>query len=66
MYSYVDEEFAEYVPANEHGFDLPKHREELGVLTHRSLLPVSKCSLKDWAGVPIEALTKYNVSWRGV
>jgi hypothetical protein len=61
-YEYVDEAFAEYVPANEHGFPLTLHKVEVLVLTHRSLLPVSMCSLKLCAGVPKVPFAKYNVS----
>jgi len=45
-YEYVDEELAVYVPANVHASPFALHSAELGVFTHRSLLPVSKCKRK--------------------
>jgi hypothetical protein len=62
IYEYVDEEFAAYVPAAAHCFPLVLHNEEAGVLTQRSLLPVSMCNRNFWAGVPIVAFAKYKVS----
>ena len=58
----MDDEFAEYVPAKAHGDPLLLHNTDEGVLTQRSLLPVSKCKRRLWAGVPNVALAKYNVS----
>jgi hypothetical protein len=64
MYEYVDEEFATYVPDDEHGSPCDLHSVEEGVFTHRSLLPVSKCRRRFCAGVPRDALAKYKVSYR--
>jgi hypothetical protein len=64
MNSYVEDELALYVPANEHGLPLLLHNVDVGVLTQRSLLPVSICNRKLCAGVPSVTLAKYNVSCR--
>lgn len=61
-YLYVDDAFALYVPANAQGFEDPVHNADVLVLTHKSLLPVSRCNRMDCAGVPKVALIKYNVS----
>lgn len=45
-YEYVEDEFAEYVPANAQGFDFVLQYVEEAVFTHRSLLPVSRCNRK--------------------
>ncbi len=58
MYWYVEDVLAAYVPANAHGLLLAPQRFEAGVLTHKSLLPVSICSLTAFAGVPTVALMK--------
>jgi hypothetical protein len=63
MYEYVDDEFAVYVPANAQGLPFVLHSAELGVLTQRSLLPVSRCNRTLCAGVPNVPLAKYNVSY---
>jgi hypothetical protein len=52
------------VPDSEHGLPLDLHIAEEGVLTQRSLLPVSKCRRSFCAGVPRVALTKYNVCYQ--
>lgn len=62
--SYVDEEFALYVPANLHGLPFDLHNSEDGVLTQRSLLPVSICNRTLCAGVPNVAFAKYKVSYK--
>jgi hypothetical protein len=63
MYEYVDDEFAEYVPAEAQGLPLDLQSAELGVLTQRSLLPVSRCKRRLCDGVPNVPLAKYNVSY---
>ena len=66
----MDEELASYVPETEQSLFLLRHSCDVTELTHRSLLPVSKCNRRGCAGVPIDALAKYNVcslsnvSWR--
>lgn len=55
---YDDDALALKVPASEQGFDLDSQRVELGVLTHRSLLPVSITKRKLCAGVPRVILQK--------
>jgi hypothetical protein len=62
-YAYVDDEFAEYVPAALHGLPFSLQYAELGELTHKSLLPVSICKRKLCAGVPSVPFAKYNVSY---
>lgn len=59
-YSYVDDEFALYVPANEHPSS--EHSLDEAEFTHRSDDPVSICRRKVCAGVPIETFAKYRVS----
>ena len=44
IYLYVEDELAEYVPDEPHGRPRDLHSRESGVLSHRSLLPVSRCS----------------------
>lgn len=51
------------VPDDAHGLPLLLHNAELGVLTQRSLLPVSRCNRNFCAGVPNVALAKYKVSY---
>ena len=57
MYSYVDDLFAEYVPETWHSLASWVQNWDDGVLTHKSLLPVSMCNRKGAGGVPMVALT---------
>jgi hypothetical protein len=63
MYEYVDDELAVYVPVDAQGLPFDLHSAELGVLTQRSLLPVSRCNRRLCAGVPKVPLAKYKVSY---
>ena len=56
MYSYVDDELAEYVPEAWHSLASWVQNLDDGVLTHKSLLPVSMCNLKGAGGVPMVVL----------
>ena len=62
IYEYVEESFAVYVPAAAQGWDFWLQRADDGVLTQRSLLPVSRCIRTVCGGVPKEPFTKYRVS----
>ncbi len=57
-YSYVEDEFALYVPDTSHIWFEDLHNVEVGVFTQRSLLPVSRWRRRSWGGVPSEALKK--------
>ena len=59
----MEDEFAEYVPAVEQGSLLWAHKVESGLLTQRSLLPVSRCIRTVCPGVPNVPFTKYRVSY---
>jgi hypothetical protein len=51
------------VPESLQGSDFFLQRVELGALTHRSLLPVSKTKRRLCFGVPKVTLEKYRVSY---
>ena len=51
-YLYVDDALGLKIPDSEHGFPLESHKIDDAAFVHRSLLPVSICSLSFCGGVP--------------